>query len=591
MIMNKKLSLVTRHLVFAGALLVGCDSPNAAKQRLVREQKNPAQMPSWEATKQSELAEPTISDETYMAAGRLHERMGRLTRASAQYRMAVQLKPDNVEAHNRLGVVLCQMRQFKEADAELAKAIKLAPDQAHLYNNLGFSYLAQTRWADAEQQFSKAIQSKPTFVRAHINLAMALAQQEKYDEAMQHFQTVVPLEDAWFNIGLMYQSKSRRAEAARAFKTALKLNPALVAAQQCLDKLPPDVVGRAEPFANTAALAIGPARSEPTPPSGEPSKAVASTSRPSDSGQTSSVRPLKEEARTAKADESSDFGTGQSISEFPQAAEANAESEPLNKPEPSIAETIEKQTTGEATGQMPTRSQSLQEEPGDAERLDPERLAVLLRAQAAGGPVLPPDNLGFNLATQPENEPATLSIDTEALGLRSEETPSATESSTSQPSSTPGELGIRTYTKDLPTLRKSPIDLSSGSLAAEEEIVLGAKPPMPPQARRVGAQATQPSAGAPTPEELRLVIEALLELNQAASSPQMPKPFALPASRPAEAAPGSRPSAGATTKPSQVSMNVGAGKEPAAQEHRPLYDDLDEAFAPGETFGPDDAEE
>ena len=46
---------------------------------------------------------------------------------------------------------------------------------------------------------------------------MALAQQERFDEAMKHFLTVVPMEDAWFNIGLMYQSKSRPAEAARAF--------------------------------------------------------------------------------------------------------------------------------------------------------------------------------------------------------------------------------------------------------------------------------------------------------------------------------------------------------------------------------------
>jgi len=591
MIINKKLGLVTRYLVFAGTLLIGCSSPDAAKQKLVREAKNPSQMPSWEATKQSEVAMPDISAETFLAAGRLHETQGRWTRAAAQYRMAVQVKPDNVEAHNRLGVVLCQMRQFTEADAELAKAIKLAPDQAHLYNNLGFSYLAQSRWTDAEQQFNKAIKLRPAFARAHINLGMVLAQQGRYDQAMQHFQTIVPLEDAWFNIGLMYQSKSRPADAARAFKTALALNPALVAAQQCLDKLPPEVVGQSEPFTGVTALALGPAPSQQTPPAGAPTEAVVSTSRPSDAEQTAPVPSLNESIRTAEADESSAFEPGPPIPGSPEVAEAPSQPVPWSEQERSIAETIENEITAEATAQMPAVSQGRQDEPEEPRWLDPEYLAFIMSAQPHEGNTPPPDTLALSPSTQPEDEAAQWSIDPEALALMPEERPFTTESSTSQPSFMPTEPGINAQMQDFSLAWKSPIDPFPGSLADEQEIVLGAKPPMPPQARRVGVQATQPSTDTPTPEELRLVIQALLEISDTESSSQMPKPFALPASRPADAAPGSQPSAGATTKPSQVSMSIEVDQEQPAAGHRPLYDDLEGIFAPGETFGPGDSEE
>ena len=115
MIKTKRLRLIGRQMAFMSVLLVGCGPSDSAKQKLMNAAKDSSQIPSWEGTKQSETGMPDITPETYLAAGQMHETQGRLTRAAAQYRMAIQLYPQHVEAHNRLGLVLCQMQQFNEA--------------------------------------------------------------------------------------------------------------------------------------------------------------------------------------------------------------------------------------------------------------------------------------------------------------------------------------------------------------------------------------------------------------------------------------------------------------------------------------------
>lgn len=193
-----------------------------------------------------EADSPAIQPETHLAAGRLHETQGRLVRAAEQYRLAIAAKPTSIEAMNRLGIVLDRLGRFKEADEVFAKAIRLAPDQAHLHNNLAFSYILQARWREAEVSLTKAIEIDPSMARARVNLAMTLAQQGRFDDAFTHFQAVLPIEDAHYNMGLMYQSKRLSVDAAKSFKAALRANPKLVAAQQRLDSLPKDVVSQAE---------------------------------------------------------------------------------------------------------------------------------------------------------------------------------------------------------------------------------------------------------------------------------------------------------------------------------------------------------
>lgn len=581
----KRLGLIARQMAFLSVLLVGCGSPDSARQKLINSANNSAQMPSWEATKQSETGMPDITSETYVAAGRMHETQGRLTRAAAQYRMAIQLDPQNVEAHNRLGLVLCQMQQFNEADAELAKAIGLAPDKPHLHNNLGFSYLVQMRWTEAEQSLRKALDLQPDFARAHMNLGMVLAQQDRFDDAMRHFLAVVPSEDAWFNIGLMYQSKSRPAEAARAFKTALKLSPAMVAARQCLDKLPPDASSSAQPFESLTALASAPKAEPVVPQPPQPpveSVAVAAATQPGTSGQ-----PAKD-IRTAETPESTfaePFGPESEplveMAETPQPGPSGSaqESSAANglSQEASIAETFEVTPTPDMPPAAVQEEGSTQDGP-----LDPQIVAALMGTGIIETPDgLPEMDLFAEFPQANSETPETVSR-TPAAAERAETTAMPMAGPTTRPSDGNDYdfLGGESP-KDLFAINWMPEDPAEDQF----EIVLSSRPPMPPTARNAVLMATQPSSDAPTPEEFRVIIEALLDLSHSPTD-AMPKPYSVPTTtRPSDAAPQSQPEAGQTRTSEQNNMTVEANvPEPDDVWRRPLWDDL-EAFGPEEPSG------
>lgn len=275
------------------ALAGGCGSPNdnsasiRAKQSGMSMPKNSGQIP--------DAISPDILPETHLAAGRLHESEGRWVRAVEQYRMAVTVNPKSIEAYNRLGVVLDRLGKFREADAVFSRAIQIAPNEAHIRNNLAFSYIMQGRWADAQAELTKAIEINPNFVRARVNMGTVLAQQGNFEEGFKNFYQVLRPEDAYYNIGLMYQSKQRTVEAAQAFQQALAVNPKMAAAQKRLELLPPTAVAEAEQrgamFAFMVALTGQTGQNPPATQPAEPeaADATATIESPAPSTQPASI--------------------------------------------------------------------------------------------------------------------------------------------------------------------------------------------------------------------------------------------------------------------------------------------------------------
>ncbi|UCD28969.1 MAG: tetratricopeptide repeat protein, partial [Planctomycetota bacterium] len=241
-------------IICGWAILVTMGCSSLKDQKLgANEQKPISKVPRSDSSKFDSKGNREILPETHFAAGRLHENNGHLSRAVEQYRMSISLDPKNIEAHNRLGIVLDRLRRFKEADDAFKRAIELAPDQAYLRNNLAFGYIMQQRWSEAETELTKALEMYPDFIRARVNLAMVLARQDRFEDAMDQFRTALPADDAYYNMGLMYQSKRKLVEAARAYKSALESNPKMVAAQKRLDKMPDEVLEEAENYTDMMA--------------------------------------------------------------------------------------------------------------------------------------------------------------------------------------------------------------------------------------------------------------------------------------------------------------------------------------------------
>lgn len=223
-------------------------------------------------TRAQEALPPKILPATYFAAAQLLEQQGQIAEAINQYRKAIAVNHTYVEAYHRLGVLLGAMGQFTEAEKMLRRAVQLRPENPILRNNLGFQLVLQQNWRGAEQAFTRAIELEPGFARAHINLAMVMSRLGRFDEALETFRAVLPEADAYYNLGLMYRSRKRYEDAAKAFQDALNANPDFIAAQTRLDQIAEHLEPQAPPEP--------PKPPTPKPPSVAPAKVARTDAAP-----------------------------------------------------------------------------------------------------------------------------------------------------------------------------------------------------------------------------------------------------------------------------------------------------------------------
>ena len=88
---------------------------------------------------------------------------GQWDEAMAEYRKALQIKPDNAEAHNNLGNALYDKGQLDEAITEYRKALQIKPDYAEAHNNLGNALSEKGQLDEAMTEYRKALQIQPDF--------------------------------------------------------------------------------------------------------------------------------------------------------------------------------------------------------------------------------------------------------------------------------------------------------------------------------------------------------------------------------------------------------------------------------------------
>jgi tetratricopeptide (TPR) repeat protein len=138
---------------------------------------------------------------------------GRYDEAAANYAEAVRIKPDFELAHKNLVSALTSAgKPDKAAEAELARgtmfgqqgnagqaithfneALRLKPNYVDAHNNLGIVLAMQGKSGEAEDHFREAIRINPNFADAHGNLGLILEKQGNTADAVSHFAQAVRL--------------------------------------------------------------------------------------------------------------------------------------------------------------------------------------------------------------------------------------------------------------------------------------------------------------------------------------------------------------------------------------------------------------
>jgi tetratricopeptide (TPR) repeat protein len=147
------------------------------------------------------IHEQFLNDYSYVRAGNEFYRHGEADNAIAEYNNALKLNPNNVEAHQKLGFLLYNVKNLpQEGLAHLLKTLELDPRNARAHYDLGLALLHQRKIDEAAGHLTLALEQMParldeqyTQERAHLYLGQALALTGKPKEAQTHLAKVLEI--------------------------------------------------------------------------------------------------------------------------------------------------------------------------------------------------------------------------------------------------------------------------------------------------------------------------------------------------------------------------------------------------------------
>ena len=129
-------------------------------------------------------------DEAHNNLGVALQERGRLEEAEVSYRQAILLNADYTESYYNLGNTLKELGKLDEAEASYRKAISLENDFADAHNNLGIILKELGKLNDAETSFRQAIFLKPGFVEPTYGLGILLYEGKKFEKAAEQFMLI-----------------------------------------------------------------------------------------------------------------------------------------------------------------------------------------------------------------------------------------------------------------------------------------------------------------------------------------------------------------------------------------------------------------
>jgi tetratricopeptide (TPR) repeat protein len=175
--------------------------------------------------------------EAIINLGLCRERAGFTNEAIANYERAVQVQP-TASAYYNLANVLSRQGDLEKAEKNFRSALELKPEFVEALYNYGALLAKQGRVEDAAKNYAAAVKLKRDFGDAHLSFGALLAGQQKWNEAIAEFNAALRGDPSngniYFNLGAAYNAKGEPDEAARHYAEACRLRPADAEAREAL---------------------------------------------------------------------------------------------------------------------------------------------------------------------------------------------------------------------------------------------------------------------------------------------------------------------------------------------------------------------
>jgi len=190
-----------------------------------------------ESTAIKKIREEFLNDYSFVRAGNEFFKAGDTDNAIQEYRRALELNPNNAEAHLKLGFLMYNAkRTYKEGLEHYNKALKANPNDPRIHHDLGMALLHQRQFDQAIEHLSLALQGMPNGldkqynpVGMHLSLALAFSFTGRPEEAITHFNEVLRRDPknapAHYRLALALAEQRDLERSLQHYIAAVKLNP------------------------------------------------------------------------------------------------------------------------------------------------------------------------------------------------------------------------------------------------------------------------------------------------------------------------------------------------------------------------------
>jgi Flp pilus assembly protein TadD len=167
--------------------------------------------------------EPTAS--TWMKAGFVHFRLGNDREAGYAFDQAIELEPDNADAHEQIGLLYVAHQRIEPARVHLERAVVLDPTRWRAQNGLGVLADLQHDYPAAVVHYRGALDIKPDSAMLLNNLGYSMYLAGDLDNSAIKFVEAITrdtrYEPARRNLGLLYARKGAYADAVELLATVM----------------------------------------------------------------------------------------------------------------------------------------------------------------------------------------------------------------------------------------------------------------------------------------------------------------------------------------------------------------------------------
>ena len=167
--------------------------------------------------------------EAHNNLGKARHAVGQFEGAAASFRRALEINPDSAQAHCNLGAALHALCRFDEAAGSYRRALEIKPDYAKAYSNLGAVLDDLGLLEEAVNCYRQALAIEPNYAEAHSNLGNALRELGRLDDAVASHRRALEIKpdfaDAYRNLGVALRDLGRLDEAMASWRSALAIRP------------------------------------------------------------------------------------------------------------------------------------------------------------------------------------------------------------------------------------------------------------------------------------------------------------------------------------------------------------------------------